>query len=153
VRSLEKKLTVQAKFEGSNTVTFEGDADEVAKAFLKFLSQVYPSFDLLRRLTVTVDLEDLLRSVDGVFAFSESGPIVLTAKPKMSDKDAVLVHLTRQYLSEKLGRSQSSSMSLDQLSELVGKRSKTVSARLVELMSSCMSRRSAEGSIVSFQRE
>ena len=136
MRSLEKKLTVQARFEGSDIVTFEGDADEVAKAFLKFLSQVYPSFDLLRRLTITVDLEDLLRNVEGVFAFSERGPIVLTTKSRMSDKDAVLIHLTRQYLAEKLGRSPSSSMSLEELSTIVGKRSKTVSARLAELMSS-----------------
>ena len=134
MRRLEKKLIVQARFEGSDLVTFEGDADEVSKAFLKFLSQAYPSFDLLRKLNITVDLEDLLRSVEGVFAFSERGPIALVATSKTSDKDAILIHLTRQYLAERLGRSPSSSMSLEELSAIVGKRSKTVSARLAELM-------------------
>jgi hypothetical protein len=58
----------------------------------------------------------------------------MMVKGKIPDKDAVLLHLTRQYLAGKVGRSLDSSLSLEELSSLIGKSSKTISARLAELM-------------------
>jgi len=129
----EKKLTIQLSLEGANSVTFEGDVEEVSTAFLRFLSKVYPSLELLRRLTFTVDVENLLKSAEGVFAIFENGVRVVADRGKLSDKDAILLQLTGRYLGEKLGKNPDSSLSTEELSNAVGKSPKTISPRLSEL--------------------
>lgn len=129
----KEKLTIHVKFGGADLANFEGSVDEVSTAFLRFLSQVYPSFELLRRITFTVDIESLLKSAEGVFALFENGLNVIADRGKLSDKDAVLLQLTAKYMGEKLGKNSDASVSIEELSNLVGKNPKTISPRISEL--------------------
>ncbi len=129
----EKKLTVHVSFDDANSVTFEGGVEEVSTAFLRFISKVYPSFELIRRLTFTVDVENLLKSAEGVFTLFDNGLNVVVDRGKISDKDAVLLQLAGRYLGEKLGKNADSSLSIDDISRAVGKSPKTISPRLSEL--------------------
>jgi len=135
VEGEENLLEVSARYKDME-LKFKGRPDAVIKSFLRFIQQILPTYDLASRLVLTVDLESLLKSVEGIIAFAPEGPVVTIPKERLSgERDAILLHLVKAYIAYKTGRMEKDSLATAEITSLTGGKSSTVGARLSELVS------------------
>ena len=135
MESGEDLLELFAKYKDME-LRFKGKPDDVVRSLLKFLQQILPTYDLASKLTLTVDLEDLLEKMEGIIAFTPEGPVVTVSKGKLSgERDAILLHLVKTYIGYKTGRLEKDTLATSEITSLTGGKSSTVGARLSELVS------------------
>ncbi|MEM1586194.1 MAG: hypothetical protein QXX99_03050 [Candidatus Bathyarchaeia archaeon] len=134
MRSGGENLELSVKYRDIET-RFVGKPDEVIRLFLDFISRVLPAFDLASQLTLSVDLDSLLRSVKGLIAFAPEGPVITISREKMGgDKNAIMLNLIKAYIGYRIGRLEKDSVSVAELASTTGCKGGTVAARLSELM-------------------
>jgi len=128
-------LEVVVKYKGIET-KFAGEPDQVIRTVLNYVRQVLPGFEIVSGLTLTVDLEDLLKKVKGLIAFTPEGIVATVPKDKLNgERDAVLLHLVKSYVGHVTGRAEKDSLTMAELLASTGGKSGTVGARLSELTS------------------
>jgi len=130
----EPKLELVAKY-ADMEVRFTGSPSEVVRGLLAFLSRIIPAFELVSELTISADLEDLLKRLKGIIAFAEEGPVILIPRDRLSERDALLLHLVKAYVSYRLGKVDKESLSMAELITLTGTKPGTAAARLSEVVS------------------
>jgi hypothetical protein len=131
--SEKPKLKVTIKY-GSLESTCEGSADEVLKFVFRFIRDVYPDYEIVSGLTLSVDLEELLRRLKGVISFLPRGRhVILKPTGKLTDSDLILTHLVAAYAGNQMGMAEKGSLSMAELLEKTGKSAGTVAGRLSEL--------------------
>jgi len=136
VESEEDLLELFARYKDME-LRFKGKPDDVIRSLLRFIQQILPAYDLASKLVLTVDLEGLLKSVEGIIAFTPEGPVVTVPKEKLGgEKDAILLHLVKAYIGYKTGRLGKDSLATSEITALTGGKSSTIGARLSELVSS-----------------
>ena len=103
MESEEDLLELSARYKDVE-LKFKGKPDDVIRSFLKFIQQILPTYDLASKLALTVDLEDLLRSLEGIIAFAPEGPVVTVSKEQLGgERDAILLHLVKAYVGYRTG--------------------------------------------------
>ncbi|MFQ6080616.1 MAG: hypothetical protein ACE5OW_02975 [Candidatus Bathyarchaeia archaeon] len=128
------KLKVTIKY-GSLESTCEGSADEVLKFVFRFIKDVYPNYAIVSGLTLTVDLENLLKRLKDVIAFLPKGqPIILKPTRDLTDSDLILTYLVAAYAGNQIGLAEKDYLSMADLLDRTGKRAGTVAGRLSELV-------------------
>ena len=127
-----EKIHVQIKFR-EVTQEFSAEPQEAWLLLNQFFREVIPSFEVARRLWLSVDLKQLAQDLVGIAAFSAEGTNLLAPKSKLTDNEALAVWLTAQYLGHKLGMAGKEALSKEELQAKLGKSSKIVSTRLGEL--------------------
>jgi len=136
VESEEELLELFVRYKDVE-LKFKGKPDDVIRSFLRFIQEILPTYDLASKLTLTVDLEDLLKNVEGIIAFTPEGPVVTVPKERLrGEKDAILLHLVKTYIGYKTGRLGKNSLATSEITSLTGGKSSTIAARLSELVSS-----------------
>ena len=131
--SEKPKLKVTIKY-GSLESTCEGSADEVLKFVFRFIRDVYPDYEIVSGLTLTVDLEELLRRLKGVISFLPKGrPVILKPTTMLKDVDLILTYLVAAYAGNQISMAEKGSLSMAELLEKTGKSAGTVAGRLSEL--------------------
>ena len=129
------KLKVTIKY-GALESTCEGTADEVLKFVFNFIKEVYPNYEIIRGLTLTVDLEHLLRRLKGVIAFLPKGrPVILKPTDDLPDSELILTYLVAAYAGNQMGVAEADNLSMADLLDKTGKSAGTVAGRLSELVS------------------
>lgn len=129
------KLKATIKY-GSLESTCEGSADEVLKFVFSFIKDVYPNYEIISGLTLTVDLERLLRGLKGVISFLPKGrPVILKSTDKLPDSDLILTYLVAAYAGNQIGMAEDANLSMADLLDKTGKPAGTVAGRLSELVS------------------
>lgn len=135
---MPEKVRVTVEFNG-NRLEFEGPPEEVVKSLIGFLREAYPAYDMARRLTLTVDLEELLKSLEGILAFTPEGPVILPGKDRLerelSVRELILLHLVKAHVGSKLGKLAKDSLSVDELLKATGGKVGAVAGRLSEMVS------------------
>jgi len=126
-------VTVHVKY-GEIEKTFTGSVNDVWVCVNKFFSEMIPTFDVARKVTLTVDLAQLIDDVKGVIAIAPEGPEVLIPKEKLTDSEALLFYLLAVYIAYRLGKRATDVMSKEELQVKLGKTSKITSTRLGELV-------------------
>ncbi len=117
-------------------VRFKGEPDDVIRSFLSFMSKVLPAYELASRLTLTIDLERLLKSVEGLIAFTPEGPVITVPREKLGgERDIILLHLVKTYIGYETGRTEKDYLTTSEIISSTGGKSGTVAARLSELTS------------------
>jgi hypothetical protein len=114
--------------------TFTGKADDVWVSVNKFFSEMIPAFDIARKVTLTVDLAELIEEAKGVIAITPEGPEVLVPKEKLTDSEALQFYLLGAYIAFRIGKRASDAMTKDELQVKLGKTPKITSTRLSELV-------------------
>jgi len=115
---------------------FKGKPDDVTRSFLRFIQKILPTYDLASKLALTIDLEDLLKSLEGIIAFTPEGPVVMVPKERLGgERDAILLHLVKAYVGYRTGRLEEDSLSTSEIASLTGGKTSTIGARLSELVS------------------
>jgi hypothetical protein len=129
----EDIVTVHVKF-GQIEQTFTGKADVVWVSVNRFFSEVIPAFTIARKMTLTVDLAELIEEAKGVIAIAPEGPEVLVPKEKLTDSEALQFYLLAAYIAFQLGKRATDAMTKEELQLKLGKSSKITSTRLSELV-------------------
>ena len=128
-----ERITVVVKYAGLEQ-TFSGKADDVWVSVNKFFSEMIPAFDIARKMTLTVDLAELIEEAKGVIAIAPEGPEVLVPKEKLTDSEALQFYLLGAFIAFKLGKRATDAMTKDELQAKLGKTPKITSTRLSELV-------------------
>jgi hypothetical protein len=118
--------------------TFSGSLEEVWLSVNKFFGEFLPSFDVAKRLVLSVDLQALVRECEGLIAFSGEGANLLVGKDKLTDNETLLLWLLANYVGFRLDLVGSDALSKEELQFRLGKSGKIVSTRLGELVKSDM---------------
>jgi len=122
------RISAQIKGEQFN---FEGKADEAISAFLKFIGNVYPSYELVSKIILTIDEEKLLRDFGGIIAVASEGPVLL--KRDIATDQAIGSCLIGAHIGCKIGKLSKDTLSSDELTKFVGKSSGTVANELTSM--------------------
>ncbi|UCC33862.1 MAG: hypothetical protein JSW53_02335 [Candidatus Bathyarchaeota archaeon] len=128
------KLKITLRY-GALESTCEGSADEALRFIFNFIKDVYPSYELVRNLTLTVDLERLLGKLKDVISFLPRGrPVILKPTGKLTDSDLILTYLVAVYAGNQIGMAEDANLSMADLLDKTGKPAGTVAGRLSELV-------------------
>jgi DNA-binding transcriptional ArsR family regulator len=127
-------VRVKVSFEGCEC-EFSGDAEQVLRSLIKFISDVYPAFSLVKNLTLSLDLEEVSKGLRDLVAVHPE-PTVLTDMKKLTIYEGCLLVLIVKYLAYLFGKSDKPSLSLEEVSGRLGKSKSSISARLSELQNS-----------------
>lgn len=127
---------IHAKIVYKNLVyEVSGGPEDVVKAIIKWLSTVLPGFDLFSKLSVDIDYVKLAESISKYVMVSDVGEIIFreSLPKRLSLSNKILITLGVAKLVSVAGKKDSPSLSLKELTRILGKPSKTVSSRLSEL--------------------
>ena len=109
-------------------VDLEGDPDQVTRELLTYLTKVYPTLEIARKLTFVPDLAKLSEALAYIIEFTPEG--ILFNRKELSAEQAILICLVGAYVGYRLGRAESDSMSASVLSKVSGKALKTISNQI-----------------------
>jgi hypothetical protein len=143
LNSGETKLTVHVKF-GDVEKTFSGSLEEVWLSLNRFFGEFIPSFNVARKLALSVDLQKLAEECEGLIAFSKEGVNLMVSKGKLTDNEALLLWLLAYYVGFQLGLVDGDAVSKEELQAKLGKSGKITSTRLGELVKSGMVAKTAD---------
>jgi len=122
---------------GEARADFEGPPEEVIRAIMKFLESVYPTFSILKNLSLTVDIEQLAKNSVGIIGFGSEGAVITIPKErlsKLSIRELIALHLVKAYLARALGKSDRDFQSVDELLTAIGGRIGAMAGRLSEMV-------------------
>ncbi|MCK4424191.1 hypothetical protein KAU93_00790 [Candidatus Bathyarchaeota archaeon] len=129
----EDNVTIQVRYRDLEK-TFSGDINDVWISINKFFSEFIPTFRISKKITLTVDLQDLIKACENIIAFAEEGPHLLVSRNRLTDNETLALQLLASYIGYKLGIMESDAVSKEELQAKLGKSSKIVSTRLGELV-------------------
>ena len=129
----ERKVTVNIKYGGIEQ-TFTGDVNDVWVSVNKFFGETIPTFDLARKVTLTVDLARLTDDFKDVIAIAPEGPELLIPKDKLTDSEVLQFYLLAAFVGFRLGKRLTEVMTKEELQVKLGKSMKITATRLGELV-------------------
>ena len=136
-------VTVQIKYQETKQ-TFTGDPDQVWKSINKFFTEMIPTLQTIKKVLLTVDLENLIEDVKNLIALTPEGPVLLVSKQKLTDSETLSLHLIAAFIGNKLGQSKDA-QSKEDLQTGIGKSAKITSTRLGELIRERLATKTEEG--------
>jgi len=129
------QVTVHVKF-GDVEKTFSGSVEDVWLSLNRFFGEFLPSFEVAKRLVLSVDLERLVKDCEGLIAFSKEGANLLVGKDRLTDNECLLLWLLAASVGFGLGLVGSDCVGKEELQVRLGKSGKIASTRLGELVKS-----------------
>ena len=123
-----------------------GSPETVLRELLSYFSKVYPSIELVSKLVLSVDSVEFLQSCTGVLAVSPEGLVVLKDLRDLKDKELMMIHLAGSRLQHQMGKKESDTLSLDEITKTTGRSTGTVAGRLSELCNEQLVERVGKGS-------
>jgi hypothetical protein len=130
-----RQVTVHVKY-GDVEQTFSGSVEDVWLSLNRFFGEFLPSFEVAKRLVLSVDLQGLVRACEGLIGFSKEGANLLVGKDRLTDNECLLLWLLAYHVGNSLGFVSESSVSKEELQARLGKSGKIASTRLGELVKS-----------------
>jgi hypothetical protein len=123
-----------------------GSPETVLRELLSYFSKIYPSIELISKLVLSVDSLEFLQSCTGVLAVSPEGLVVLKDLRDLKDKELMMIHLAGSRLQHHMGKRESDTLSLDEITKTTGRSTGTVAGRLSELCNEQLVERVGKGS-------
>ncbi len=111
----------------------KGPVDEVLRALIAFLDEVYPSLEVLTKVKLTVDLHKIIEQMKDIIVITPSGPVILSKK-KLSIRKLIGLNLLGAFVGYKLNLTQKASLSLDELMTLTRKTKGSISGTLTNMV-------------------
>ena len=141
------KISVQVKY-GDVEKSFSGSLEQVWLGVNRVFSEFLPSFDVAKKLLLSVDLQRLVEDCKGVVAFSPEGANVLVSRDRLTDNETLMLWLLAGYVGFRLGLLKSDAFSKDQLQARLGKSAKIASTRLGELVKTGLALKDDENYVI-----
>ncbi|MBS7625301.1 MAG: hypothetical protein QW502_01730 [Candidatus Bathyarchaeia archaeon] len=139
----EKNIRVHIEF-GDARVDFEGDVNQVFEAVVRFLSQMYPTIEILQRIVFSPDLTRLAENIAGLVEITSEGPAI-AQNVELPARSAICLALLGAYVGSKIGKLKKDTLSTVELSKLTGKARKTVVNELPKLIDEGLVEKVSEG--------
>ena len=139
-----ERITVHVKY-GEIEQTFTGNVNDVWVSVNKFFGEVIPTFDIARKVTLTVDLARLIEDFKDVIAIAPEGPEVLISKERLTDSETLQLYLLAAYIGYRLGKLTRETMTKEELMAKLGKNMKITTTRLGELVKDGLTAKLEEG--------
>jgi hypothetical protein len=131
--SKSDKIDVHLKYKELEK-DFSATLEETWLLLDQFFKEYIPSFEIAQKLWLKIDVQQLVKDLNGIIAFSPEGASLLVPKSKLTDNEALSIWLVAYYLGFKLGLVNDDSLSKDELQAKLGKNSKITSTRLGEIV-------------------
>lgn len=113
-------------------IQFTGSAEEVCSAFLNFLCEKLPVFEVISKVLLTINIDQILKSLDGLLLIAKEGIMFLPdVKPKA--RDAVVLCLAGQYAGFNMGILDKDRLPSSEIVKITAEKRGTVTGRLSEL--------------------
>jgi len=109
-----------------------GSVEEIVPQLLQFLIQAVPGYDIARKLIYIPDLAGLADKVSQFARMTTSGQLLLT-RINLPAERAIAVILFMAQLANKMGKRDSDSLSIEEISTGVGRAPKTIRNVLVQI--------------------
>jgi hypothetical protein len=138
------KVEVTVRFGGTEKA-ITGTVDEVIRELLLFFSKIYPQLELIRRVSLSVDLEDFLKASEGIIAITPEGMAVTADTNRLKDKELIMLHLAKTKVGHMLGKCERDALRLSDLVVAAKSKTGTVAGRLSEMCSEGIVERLAKG--------
>ncbi len=123
-----------------------GTPDGIVRELLLYFAKVYPSIELVSKVILTPDNTEFLQACTGILASSQEGLAVLKNVSSLRDKELLMLYLAGSRLLHLVGRKDTDSVSLEELTRTTGKATGTVAGRLSELCNEQLAERAGKGS-------
>jgi hypothetical protein len=143
VGEVKQAVTVVVRF-GDVEQTFSGSVEDVWLSLNRFFGEFLPSFEVAKRLVLSVDLQGLVKDCEGLIAFSKEGANLLVSKDRLTDNECLLLWLLAGYVGFSFGLVCSDCVGKEELQTKLGKSGKIASTRLGELVKNDMVVKSAD---------
>ncbi len=127
------RVHVEVKY-GKVEETFEGTVEETWLLLQKLFVELIPTFEIAKKLELSVDLQRLAHDCEGLIAFSPEGANLLVPNNKLTDNETLALWLLASYLGSRLHLVDSENLSKEELQTKLGKNPKITSTRLGELV-------------------
>jgi len=142
---LTKKETVTAHIKYKEIEkTFTGDTNQVWISINRFFSEMIPALQTVKKVLLTVDLQNLIEDCKNIIAVAPEGPVLLVSKQKLTDNETLTLLLLATYIANKLGQPKGF-LTKDELQTGLGKNAKITSTRLGELTREGLAIKNEEG--------
>jgi len=128
----ESKLKVHLEF-GEANVNLEGNVDEVFKLIVRFLTQVYPNLEVIRKIIYAPDYIGLVEELSDLMKITPEGPVIVS-NLAMSARGMMRLALLGADVGSKLGILSRESLSSNELSKITGKAKKTIMNEIPKLI-------------------
>ncbi len=129
----EGTVTVHVKYREFEQ-TFAGNVNDVWVSVSQFFSELIPAFEIIRKVTLTVDLAKLIEDFKDLIAITPEGPEVLVPKEKLTDSETLQLTLMAAYVGYRLGKLTRETMTKEKLAAKLRKSVKITTTRLGELI-------------------
>ena len=136
-------VTVIIKYQETEQ-TFTGNTNQVWRSINKFFTEMIPTLQTIKKVLLTVDLENLIEDCKNVIAIAPEGPVLLVSKQKLTDSETLSLHLLAAFIGNNLGQSKDV-LSKEELQAGLGKSAKITSTRLGELIREGLATKTEEG--------
>jgi hypothetical protein len=136
-------VTVNIKYQETEQ-TFTGNTNQVWRSINKFFTEMIPTLQTIKKVLLTVDLENLIEDCKNVIAIAPEGPVLLVSKQKLTDCETLSLHLLAAFIGNNLGQSKDV-LSKEELQAGLGKSAKITSTRLGELIREGLATKTEEG--------
>jgi len=124
---------------------FIGNVDDVWVSVNRFFSEMIPAFDIVSKVTLTVDLTKLIEDFKDAIAIAPEGPELLIPKEKLTDSETLQLYLLAAYMGYRLGKLTRETMTKEELATKLGKNMKITTTRLGELVKVGLTAKIEEG--------
>ena len=142
--SVAHSLEVVIKY-GTLEKRISGPPEQVARDVLLFLSSVIPELELASRLALSVDINSVAKSCEGVLAVTPEGVVVTVPVDMLADRELLLLHLAKARIAQMLGKSETELVQSADLIAATKKSAGTVAGRLSELCGENLAERKGKG--------
>ena len=136
-------ITVHIKYKDLDQ-TFVGDANQVWRNLNRFFTEKIPALQILEKVLLTVDLENLIENCKNIIAIAPEGPVLLVRKQTLTDRETLTLHLLATYIGNKLGITKEY-LTKEELQTGLGKNAKITATRLGELIREGLTKKTEEG--------
>jgi len=109
-----------------------GSVDEIVPQVMQFLIHVVPGYDIARKLIYLPDLAGLADKVSEFARMTTTGQLLLT-RINLPAERAITVLLFMAQLANRMGKRQSDSLSIEEISTGIGRAPKTIRNVLVQV--------------------
>jgi hypothetical protein len=128
----ENKLRVSISF-GASRAEFSGDPEAVLVSVNNFIAKQVPALNLANKITINYSVAELIKMFGDFIKITNEGPRVWASTSKLSDKDTICLQLVAAKISFETGKSDSPSMTLQEINNATTLKPKSISSRLSEM--------------------
>ena len=139
MRDEELKIVLK---HGDTEVEFSGNYEEVWRSINKYLSDIYPSLKIVKKLIGSIDLEKMVEKLEGLVEIRDR---VINILENAGAKRKILLCLAAAYAGKALGILEKDKLTPKEIASYTGLNEKVTRARLSELRKSGLVMKYGEG--------